>query len=129
MKREIPLVPVIAVQPSVRDVSLYIESIGTLEPSFYVEIRPQISGTIEKILVKEGTDVKAGTPLILIDDKALKIKVKEAEAQLEIDQAAHDVAKKTYDRFHSLAQKDLVAQTEWDEIEMQVAKAKAALSY
>lgn len=128
MKREMPLIPVIAVQPVVRDVSLCIDSIGTLEASFYVEIRPQISGTIEKILVKEGTDVTAGTPLILIDDKALKIKVKEAEAQLEIDQVAHDVAQKTFNRFRSLAQKDLVAQTEWDEIEMQVAKAKAALT-
>lgn len=127
-KNEVLPVPVIAVQPTIQDISLYVESVGTLEPSFFVEIRPQISGVIEKILVKEGAQVTAGTALIQIDAKAFQIKVKEAKAQLEMDQAAYDAAKKTHARFQSLAQKDLVAQTEWDEIEMQVEKAKAALT-
>ncbi|MBA3602297.1 MAG: efflux RND transporter periplasmic adaptor subunit [Parachlamydiaceae bacterium] len=128
IKIDIPTIPVIAVHPSVRDVSQYIDSVGALEPSFFVEIRPQISGVVEEVLVREGNEVKAGTPLIRIDDKVFKIKVNEAKAQIEIDQAAYDAAIKTHKRFQSLAQKDLMAQTEWDEIEMQVAKAHAALS-
>ncbi len=35
---------------------------------------------------------------------------------------------KKWDRFRDLAQKDLVAQTEWDDLEAQVEKAKASLS-
>jgi RND family efflux transporter MFP subunit len=123
-----PIIPVTAIQPSVRDVSQYIESVGALESSLFVEIRPQISGIVEEVLVHEGSEVKAGTPLIRIDDKAFKLKVNEAKAQLEIDQVAYDATLKRYQRFQSLAQKDLLAQTEWDEIEMQVAKANAALS-
>jgi multidrug efflux system membrane fusion protein len=128
VKKEIPAVPVIAVKPDIKDISLYVESVGLLEPSFFVEIRPQISGIIDKILVKEGANVKAGMPLIHIDAQAFEIKVNEAKAQLEMDQAAFEVTKKTWDRFYSLAQKDLVAQTEWDEMDGQLAKAKAVLA-
>src|SRR5262249_27106173 len=38
-----------------------------------------------------------------------------------------DAAQKKRDRFYSLAQKDLVAQVEWDEIEMLAVKSKAIL--
>ncbi|HEV8052364.1 MAG TPA: efflux RND transporter periplasmic adaptor subunit, partial [Parachlamydiaceae bacterium] len=128
MKFDMPVIPVTAVHPSIRDVSQYIESVGTLESSLFVELRPQISGIIEEVLVHEGSEVKAGTPLIRIDDKAFKLKVNEAKAQLEIDQVTYNATLKRHQRFQSLAQKDLLSQTEWDEIEMQVAKANAALS-
>lgn len=125
--KETPATPVTAVLPVVRDLPIYIESVGTLEPSFFVEVRPQMSGIIEKIYVQEGDWVTAGQPLFELDSKVYQIKVKEAEAQLLSDQAAYDAAKKKYERFQRLAQKDLLAQVEWDEIEMQLARGEATL--
>lgn len=125
--KEIPATPVTASLPIVRDLPLYVESIGVLAPSFFVEVRPQLSGILQKIYVQEGDWVAVGQPLFELESKVYQIKVNEAEAQLLIDQVAYEAAKKKYERFHKLAQKDLVAQVEWDEIEMQVAKGKAIL--
>lgn len=125
---EVPPVPVFIVKPIIRDVPLYVDSVGILEPSFFIELRPQVSGVIEQVLSKEGAEIKVGMPLFHIEDKVFHNKVKEAEAQYKIDHAAYEAAKKTHKRFYSLAQKDLVAQTEWDEIETQLAKAEAVLS-
>lgn len=125
--KEKPSIPVTTAKPIVKDVNLYVESVGTLEPSFYVEIRPQVGGVIEKIFVKQGDWVAAGSPLFHIDSKVLEIKVKEAEAQLLMDQASYEAAVKKRERYHGLAQKDLVAQIEWDEIQESVVKARATV--
>ncbi|MGZ3633999.1 MAG: efflux RND transporter periplasmic adaptor subunit, partial [Parachlamydiaceae bacterium] len=126
--KEVPAVPVTVTTPSARDVPQYIESIGVLEPSFSVEIRPQISGIIEKIYAEEGALVEAGTPLFQLDAKIYHIKVDEAKAQLQMDQVTYDHAKKKVERFRHLAQDDLVSRAEWEEMELQLALAEAALS-
>lgn len=125
---EIPVIPVIVARPSVRDVPRYIESVGILEPSFFVEIRPQITGIVEKVFAQEGAWVDAGAPLFQLDSKAYQIRVKEAEAQLLIDQVIYDAAKKTTERFYSLAEEDLVSRVEWDGMEMHAAKSEASLA-
>jgi multidrug efflux pump subunit AcrA (membrane-fusion protein) len=53
-KVESPAVPVIAVTPAVRDITVYLESIGTLQPSVLMEVRPQIEGILMEVLTSEG---------------------------------------------------------------------------
>lgn len=127
--KEILPTPVTAKLPEIRDVSVYVEGVGILEPSYYIDIRPQVSGSIEKIFIQEGEWVKAGDPLFKLDSKPYEIKLKEAKAQLLMDEVAYEAAQKKRERYYSLAQKDLVAQVEWDEIELSVAKAKAVLEH
>lgn len=126
--KEKPAIPVTVSIPIVKDINLYVESVGTLEPFFSVEIRPQASGLIETVFVKQGEWVEAGTPLFHIDSKVLEIKVKEAEAQVLMDEASYAAAMKKRERYYGLAQKDLVAQAEWDEIEESTLKAKAIVA-
>lgn len=126
-KVEPPPVPVLAVLPVVKDVPVYVESLGTLSPSIFMEIYPQVDGMVAEVLTKEGEWVQRGTPLFKIDPKPYSIKVQETEAQLAIDRATAQAAQKKLERFRKLAQKDLVAQTEWDELEMQVETALASL--
>jgi multidrug efflux system membrane fusion protein len=126
-KAELPPVPVLAVTPTVKDVPVYIESIGTLHPSIFMEIRPQVNGTLRKVLISEGEWVQKGTPLFKIDPKPYLNKVQETEAQLAMDRAAQESAQKKLERFKSLAEKDLIPQIEWDEIETQVARSQAAV--
>lgn len=68
------------------------------------------------------------TPLFFIDSRIYASKVQEAEAQLAIDRANLKAAQKKYTRFHSLAEKDLIAQTEWDDLEAQTEKTQAGVS-
>lgn len=124
---EKPPIPVIAAPPVVKDIPVYVESIGTLSPSISMEIHPQVIGTLSQVYINEGQWVQKGALLMEIDPKPYAIKVREAEAQLEIKRVELQAAEKKLERFKKLAQKDLVPQIEWDEIETQAARAQAML--
>lgn len=123
--KETPPIPVIVVTPTLQDIPIYVESIGRLLPSITMDVCPQVSGTLKEVYVKEGQWVKKNQPLLLIDPSHYAIKVKEAEAQLAMDYVEFEAARKKAERFRQLAQKDLVAQTEWDALESQAEKTKA----
>lgn len=124
---EMPSVPVIAATPVIKDITVYLESVGTLHPSVYMEIRPQVSGTIDKVFVKEGQTIQKGTPLFKIDAALYEMKVSEATAQLAMDRAGFEAARKKMNRYRGLAEKDFISETEWDELQAQVDRAKAAI--
>ena len=123
-----PAIPVTVTVPSVKDITVYLESIGTLNPSVFLEVRPQTSGTLAQVFIREGQIVKRGDPLFKIDSAPYEIKVKEAEAQLAIDESNFKAVQKKIARYQGLADKDLVAQTEWDELKAQLKKAEAAIA-
>lgn len=128
MGMEPPVVPVKAVAPVVKDITVYLESIGTLQPSVFIEVRPQIDGTLAEVLTSEGQWVEPGTPLFKIDSKPYEIKVKEAEAQLAINDANLKAVEKKQARLRPLAQKDLVPQMEWEELDVEGEKSRAAVA-
>lgn len=120
-----PAIPVIATKPEVKDITVYLESIGTLNLSEYVDIRPQVSGKLIEVMVDEGQMVKKGDPLFKIDPLLYEIKVHESEAQFAIDNAELNAVQKKMSRFKDLADRDLVAQTDWDDLKAQLQKAQA----
>lgn len=120
-------VPVLAVNPTVKDIPITIQSIGTLHPSIFVELRPEINGTVSEILIEEGYWVKKGDPLFIIDPKVYLAKVQEAEAQLRMDHANLQAIGRKLDRFRPLAEKDLIARTEWDDLETAAEKSRAQI--
>lgn len=122
-----PAVPVVAATPVVKDITVVLESIGTLQPAVFMEIYPQASGPLHEVYVAEGQWVQLDTPLFQIDPKPYAIKVQEAEAQLAIDRASLKGTQKKLDRFRELARKDFVAQTEWDDLEAQAERALATV--
>lgn len=124
---EKPPIPVIGAPPVIKDIPIYVESIGTLSPSISMEIRPQVSGTLHEVYITEGQWVEKEALLMEIDPKPYAIKVREGEAQLAINRVELQAAQKKLDRFRKLAQQDLVPQIEWDEIETHVARAQAML--
>ena len=48
-----------------------------------VELRPRVSGYIDRIAFKEGDEVKAGDLLFVIDPRPYRIALDSAQAQLE----------------------------------------------
>lgn len=122
-----PPIPVLVVLPEVKDVPTYLDSVGILQASVIAEVRPQLGGTIAEVLVAEGDWVKPGTPLFKIDASAYEIKLQEAAAKVEVDKAFLAAAERKLKRFRSLADKDLISQVEWDEIETAAERALAVL--
>ena len=72
-KKEIVPIPVVITTPLIKDITLYLETIGELNPSVHVDIRPQAQGLLQEILVKEGQWVQKDTPLFIIDQKKYQI--------------------------------------------------------
>src|SRR6218665_1109912 len=59
--------PVITVNPS--EVTTFSEYPAAIEGTDNVEIRPQVSGTLQEVLVDEGAHVEAGQLLFKIDPR------------------------------------------------------------
>ncbi|BEV07211.1 MULTISPECIES: efflux RND transporter periplasmic adaptor subunit [unclassified Methylophilus] len=125
-------VEVINLQP--QSVNLKTELPGRTSPFLVSEIRPQVSGILQKRLFTEGTDVKAGQQLYQIDPSTYKASLDSAQASLNKAQANLVAAKSKAERYHELASIQAVskqdledAQSALDQAQAEVDLAKAAL--
>lgn len=92
------------------------------------EVRPQVSGVIEKRLFDEGQQVEAGQPLYKIDSRTYQAAVATARAELSRAQAtlkSNDLRAK---RFKKLLDYKAVSQQEYDEAQAQLDENKAAVA-
>lgn len=74
-----------------------------------VEIRPQVSGTITKICVKEGAMVKKGQPLFVIDQVPYQAALETAEANVRVAEANVATAKATSKSKDNLFDKKIIS--------------------
>jgi membrane fusion protein (multidrug efflux system) len=96
------------------------------------EVRPQVSGIIQKRLFAEGSDVRVGEQLYQIDPSSYTAALRSAEAALQRAQANREKAKLLRDRYGPLRENNLVSQQAYDDAvtgfsaaEADVAAAKA----
>src|SRR5574337_1115773 len=66
-----------------RDVMRRVEVVGTLEADEEVMVYAQVSGPVDKILVDLGDRVRAGQPLLQINQADFQLQVQKAEAILQ----------------------------------------------
>ncbi|WP_300379206.1 efflux RND transporter periplasmic adaptor subunit [Henriciella sp.] len=92
-------------------------------PFAEAEIRPQVSGLIEKRLFTEGQQVEAGEALYQIEASEYSAAVESARASLARAQATAETTNETAKRFKRLAEINAVSQQAYDEA---VAAAKQA---
>ena len=111
-----PVVSVIAVQPET--VKLNTALTGRLEASRVAEVRARVQGVVLKRLFEEGSQVKQGQPLFLIDDAPYR--AAKASAQAVFDKARADM-----NRMKPLMEAGAISRQEWDAIVQgyQVAKS------
>ena len=83
-----PDLPIVEVEPVVTDdVEIYGEYVGRIRAQQFVEIRARVEGFLEKMLFDEGTYVKKGQPLFIIDPKQYQARANKAKAQLNKNKA------------------------------------------
>jgi membrane fusion protein, multidrug efflux system len=127
-----PQVAVVTVQP--QNVALTTELPGRLSPTFIAEVRPQVTGLVQKRAFTEGTFVKAGQLLYQIDPAVYRASVDSAQATLAKAQAQLVAARLKADRLKELAAMKAAGQQDADDAtasllqaEAEVASAKASL--
>ncbi|MDD3954278.1 MAG: efflux RND transporter periplasmic adaptor subunit [Lentisphaeria bacterium] len=84
--------PVSSVTIKTESILLYSELPGRVAPYLIAEIRPQVSGLIQKRLFKEGAEVKEGDVLYEIDPAPYQASLSNVEAALAVAKAQHVTA-------------------------------------
>ena len=103
------------------------EFIGRLEAPASVEIRARVSGYLEKIHFKEGSDVKAGDLLITIDPRPYQAVVDRAQADSERAQVHVELARMESKRAKALIESKAIAVEEIEQRNQALAEAEAGL--
>ncbi len=102
-----------------RDITQVVSATGKIYPEYQVELRPEVTGEIVKLPVKEGDIVKKGDLLIRLKpeqytaqrDRA-KASLQSSKAMLKVREAGLEKIKSDYKRVQGLYAKELASQQE-----------------
>jgi membrane fusion protein (multidrug efflux system) len=98
----------------------YQEYPASVEGTVNVEVRPQVSGTLDRVFVDEGAFVKAGEPLFKINDQPYRAALNNAIATQHAAESAAANAQLEVEKLTPLVQNKVVS-------DYQLKTAKAAL--
>lgn len=122
-----PAVPVQLAPVQQQDVPLWLRGLGQVKPQQSVEIRAQVDGLLQEILVQEGQMVQAGQLVARIDDRAISAALAQAKAELDVVQAQLESAKRDLQRYQNLTQSQAISAQQKDQQQAQVQQLQAEL--
>jgi multidrug efflux system membrane fusion protein len=103
-----------AAQVVVKPVRQWDEFSGRIAATDAVEVRPRVSGYIERIAFKEGAEVKAGDLLFVIDPRPYRAAYDSAVAQLARAHAAEQLAQENEKRAQALVAAKAMSREEFE---------------
>ena len=109
------------------NVSEIITATGALEAVETVEVGTQVSGVIEKIYVDYNSQVVKGQLLAQLDETPLRAQLDQSKASVDQAEAQVKYQKATYERYKTLIEKKLIAQSDFDLQEYNYNNAVASL--
>mgnify|MGYP002740623145 CR=1 FL=1 len=136
--------PIVAVEPvAPQNVEIYGEFVGRIRAQQFVEVRARVEGYLERMLFREGSYVKKGQTLFIIDPKIYRARVDKAKAQLNKDRALAQKAERDLKRIRPLYEQNAASQLDLDNAiasyesatasvamsEADLTQAETALSY
>ena len=123
-----PEVSVVVAQP--RDLPASFEYVGQIAGVREVEVRPRVSGILQRWNYQEGTKVAAGQSLFTIDSAPFRAALARAEAQLASAEASLAQSSRDAGRLKPLFDAKAVSQKEYDDAvssaQVAAANVKAA---
>jgi membrane fusion protein (multidrug efflux system) len=108
-------------------VPFVLEAVGQAEGSREVEVRPRVSGILEKRLYNEGASVAAGQTLFRIDRAPFELAVAQSKAALSQERARHEFAQHEAERLKSLVDTKAINRREYDQAASTVKESAAAI--
>ncbi|HUL31559.1 MAG TPA: efflux RND transporter periplasmic adaptor subunit [Thermodesulfobacteriota bacterium] len=118
-----PEVGVVVIEP--QRVALTTDLPGRTSAYLIAEVRPQVSGIIQKRLFTEGADVKAGEVLYQIDPASYQAAYNSAKAALDRTEANLLPARLKFERYEDLVKINAVSQQDYDDASAALKQAEA----
>jgi RND family efflux transporter MFP subunit len=110
-----------------RKVTEWDEFTGRLEAVDAVELRPRISGPIERVSFREGSEVRKGDVLFVIDPRPYQAAYDRASAELQVARTRAALAQKEVDRAEPLVAKQAISREEFDARSSALAESEASI--
>lgn len=93
-----------------------------------IEIRPKVAGYLTKLLVDEGSTVRKGQPLFLIDSEQFRAAVNAAKAQVRVCKANISTQKLTVENKRMLFKQNIISSYDLQMAENTLASYEAQLA-
>ncbi len=118
---------VVTGKPIQKDIRSYKSFIAFVEPINEVNIKPQVSGIIDDVLFENGSYVKEGDVLFVIDKRKYEANVQSAQADLDKANANVVQIQNDYNRQLKLYKDKFLPKAELEVAESNLAQAKAVV--
>ncbi len=119
--------PVSVSPPVRRTVTDLSEFTGRFASSALVEVRAQVTGTLQSVHFKEGSFVRRGDLLFTIDPRTYQAAVDEARAQLEVAKTRFDLTRSELGRGQELRQGGSLSESALQQRQQAFLEAQASL--
>jgi HlyD family secretion protein len=111
-------------QPFYTSIDTKIVATGKLNPEEEIEIKPQISGIVQKILVEEGDLVKKGDLIAKIRVVPNEQALVSAQSRIKTTKLTYDNAKILFDRNKALYEKGVISRQDFENNELSLNQSK-----
>ena len=101
---------------------------GKVNPEEEIQLKPQISGIIDEILVEEGDKVKKGDLIATIRVVPNAQNLASAQSRVKSARLSYDNAKTLYERNKTLFEKGIIAKQDFENSELSFNQARETLS-
>ena len=121
-----PQVSVTEIQPTELDMTTTLQ--GRTAPYLVADVRPQVTGILQKRLFKEGSEVKEGQALYQIDPAVYEAAVASAKAELQRAHAVLYQTRLTANRYAQLVKTNAISKQNNDDAQAAYKQAQAAVA-
>lgn len=124
---EPPPTPVLLGEATARRVEVTLEQVGTLTASQEVTLRSEAEGRVLEIAFQEGRPVRQRQVLVRLDGSKIRAGIAGYEAQIVEFNARLENLLRTLERNRPLLQKGLISRLQFDNLETEIAEARARI--
>ncbi|ANR77889.1 MULTISPECIES: efflux RND transporter periplasmic adaptor subunit [Kosakonia] len=122
----VPQAPAVsAADVVVKSISQWDSFNGRIEAVESVQLRPRVSGYIDKVNYTDGQEVKKGQVLFTIDDRTYRAALEQAQATLARAKTQASLAQSEANRTDKLINTHLVSREEWEQRRSAAVQAQA----
>ena len=122
-----PSPAVTVAKPLAKRVTNWDEYSGRFQAVQMVEVRPRVSGFIDKLHFRDGENVKAGALLFTIDPRPFELALDSARAEVARANAQVELAATEVERARPLVRSGAVTERDFDQRAANLSVARAAL--